>query len=107
MATAFTWTFPTVEKAPHADGLEDVIRVVHWRLRAERDGLAAERYGSVSLPPAVAATFKPFAEITKADVLGWVEANMGDDVAALKAGLEAELDALADPPVVAVAPPFA
>jgi hypothetical protein len=102
--TTFTWTFPAVEKIPSLDGLTDVIRTVHWRLRAERDGETAEIYGSETLAPAVAATFLPFAEITKEVVTTWIETHIGDRLAEGKANLETQLDAKLDPAIIATTP---
>lgn len=98
MTTQYIWTFPSVEIVPQEGNLENVIRTVHWRLRAERDGVSSQEiYGSETLAPAVAATFRPLDQITKEIVTGWIEAHMGDRVAAAKVMLDAEIDAQLTP----------
>lgn len=79
-----------------SDGdLANVIETVHWRLQATDGEHTADVYGSVGLDAPEAETFKPFEEITQADVEAWLEAKL--DVDSLKAGLDAQLESIKNP----------
>ena len=62
--------------------LSNVIETVHWRYQATDGEHTADVYGSVGLEAPDAESFKPFEEVTEADVIAW---------------LEAQLDAIANP----------
>ena len=76
-------------------GLEKVIESIHWRYQAEDGELIADVYGSVGLEAPDAESFKPFEEITEADVISWLESKL--DVEALQAGLDAKLESIKNP----------
>ena len=75
--------------------LENIIETVHWRYQAIEGELIADVYGSVGLEAPDAESFKPFEEITEADVIAWLESKL--DVEAMQSGLDAQLDAIANP----------
>jgi hypothetical protein len=63
----------------------------------------ASSYGTCGFTPDTEKEgFVAFNELTEASVLEWVQATM--DVEALEAGLDAQLEALANPPTVAGMP---
>ena len=98
MSTTYTWNVNTMDTAPSQDGLSDVVKVIHWRLTATNDTHTAETYSTVSLDAPSAESFTAFASLTEAQVIAWVESKV--DVDALKAGLDAQLVTLANPPIV-------
>ena len=76
--------------------LSNVIESVHWRYQAEdADGNIADVYGSVGLEAPDAESFVAHEDLTQADVEAWLEAKL--DVESLKAGLDAKLEAMANP----------
>ena len=87
MATEYTWTIAQCEHEVSTGG----IIVAHWRVVAADGDFTASAYGSVGLTPDPASpNFRPYDQVTEADVLGWVwgvvdkaciEANLGDQVA--------------------------
>ena len=77
-------------------GLENVIESIHWRYQAEdADGNIADVYGSVGLEAPEADSFTAFNDLTQADVEAWLESKLV--VESLKAGLDAQLEAMANP----------
>jgi len=88
MAITYTWNCTTVDTYPTKSDQTDVIFNVHWRLNGvddTEDENVGDSYGVVSLDTEDLSTFTAFADITEADVIGWVEAALGEDqVAALK-----------------------
>ena len=75
--------------------LSNIIETVHWRYQAIEGELIADVYGSVGLEAPDAESFKPFEEVTEADVIAWLESKL--DVEAMQSGLDAQLDAIANP----------
>lgn len=77
MATTYDWTISALDVEKQKDGLEDVVITVHWRLRAtdDTDGLTAETYGADSLGVPDSDNFTALADLTKEQVVGWLEAS--------------------------------
>ena len=106
MAIGYTWNVSTVDTYPTLDGNADVVYLVHWRLTAEDDAnqdadgnnWTASSYGTQSVDTSDLSSFTSFADLTSSDVQGWVETAMGSDaVTALKAGLDAQIEAKINP----------
>ena len=106
MANTYTWDCKTVDVYPTHDSHSDVVYNVHWRLNAEDDAnqdadgnnWTASSYGTQALDTADIADFTAFADLTSSDVQAWVEAAMGEEaVTALKAGLDAQIEAKINP----------
>jgi hypothetical protein len=104
MAITYTWNCTTVDTYPTKDDKADVIFNVHWRLNGvddTEDKNVGDSYGVVSLDTEDLSTFTAFADITEADVIGWVEAALGEDqVAAIKASIDAQIAEKITPTVV-------
>jgi hypothetical protein len=75
--------------------LSNIIETVHYRYQATDGEHTADVYGSVGLEAPDAESFKPFEEVTEADVIAWLEAKL--DVEAMQEGLSKQLDAIANP----------
>lgn len=83
-----------------ADGF---VTVVHWSVTKTSGEFTASQYGTESFTEE--GTFKPFSELTEADVKGWLTTRWGaEGVAAKEAALDAQLANLANPPVVSGLP---
>jgi hypothetical protein len=104
MAITYTWDCKTVDTYPTKSDKTDVIFNVHWRLNGvddTEDENASDSYGVVSLDTEDLSTFTAFADITEADVIGWVEAALGEEqVTALKASIDAQIAEKITPTVV-------
>ena len=95
MAT-YKWVISDLTAKIQDGELSNVIETVHWRYQAEdADGNVADVYGSVGLESPDAESFISHEDLTQADVEAWLEAKL--DVEALKAVLDAQLDAIANP----------
>ena len=75
--------------------LSNIIETVHYRYQATDGEHTADVYGSVGLEAPDAESFKPFEEVTEADVIAWLESKL--DVEAMQEGLSKQLDAIANP----------
>lgn len=80
------------------------VTVCHWRTEKTAGEHTASQYGTESFE-ATEGTFVPFEQLTETMVKGWLTERWGTDgVAAKEAALDAQLAALANPPVVSGLP---
>lgn len=84
-----------------ADGF---VTVVHWSVTKTSGEFTASQYGTESFTHD-AGSFKPFDQLTEAEVKGWLTDRWGTEgVAAKEAALDAQLANLENPPVVSGLP---
>jgi hypothetical protein len=95
MATTYKWVISDLQAKIQDGELSNVIDTIHWRYQATDGEFTADVYGSVGLEAPEADSFIPADELTVADVEAWLEAKL--DIEALKEGLDAQLDAIANP----------
>lgn len=102
MANVYSWVISQLECYPEHDGKQDVVFTVHWRRQAsDNDGHMADVYGSQAVTLDADAPFTPFANLTQAQVEGWLESAMGaEHVAGIDAGLDKQIADQVSPPVV-------
>ena len=105
MTTTYKWNVNTMDVATSSDGLSNVVKVIHWRLSAVNESYYTDTYSTVSLEAPDAANFIEFDALTEEQVIAWVESKL--DVVTLKAGLDAQLALLANPPIVVKYAPWA
>jgi len=106
MANTYKWIISGLNAKIQDGELSNVIESVHWRYQATSDQvqvdsfgnespIIADVYGSAGLEAPDAESFKPYEEITQADVEAWLESKLV--VEQLQAGLDAKLEAMANP----------
>ena len=82
-----TWTIANLERNTDDGG----VVVAHWRCTAEDGEYTASSYGTVGFTPDASADgFIAFDNLTEADVLGWVYAEV--DQAETEAALDANIE---------------
>ena len=87
MAVTYTWVIQTVENTIATGGID----TIHWRCNAVDGDHSAGNYGTVNCTPDPdASDFIAYADVTEANVLGWVQAVVGKDVTETK--LQAMID---------------
>lgn len=107
MATEYTWSIAQLDCYPEHEGHSDVVFTAHWRLTGVDGEHTGSVYGTVGLTLDPEAEFTPFADLTEAMVIGWVQNAMGEEaVAAHEANVAAQIEALINPPVVRPALPW-
>ena len=92
-----TWTIATLERNTDSD--QGVI-VAHWRVTEEEtvgeNTYSASSYGTCGFTPDPSASdYIAYSDLTEADVLGWVWAEVDQD--AIEAGLTANIDEQKNP----------
>jgi hypothetical protein len=92
MATEYNWSVAMTEYTK-ADG---GIFTAHWRVSAVDGDFTASSYGTAGFTPdATSPDFKPYDEVTEAEVLGWVWGSVDKDET--EANLAAQIDAQKNP----------
>jgi hypothetical protein len=75
--TIFQWVISSLNCAVESEGLPDVINQIHYRYNAtqEHDGKVyfADTYNVVSVAQPNPQNFIPYADVTEADVINWLE----------------------------------
>lgn len=104
----YNWTFPALEAYPQHEGATDVVFTVHYRMDGDDgQGHSAGVYGCVGVTYEGGSSFTPYANLTKKQVQGWVEAALGEKtVAAMKANIDGQIENQINPPSVTLPPPW-
>ena len=75
--TLFSWVISELNCAVESEGLPDVINMIHWRYNATQvDGdktYFADTYGASGVAQPNPQNFIPYADVTEAEVIGWLE----------------------------------
>jgi len=101
MAVTYDWVISQLECYPLKDKKTDVVFNVHWRYTAKDGDYYSDVYGSQVLSTDNLKNFKPYADLTKDDVVAWLEDTMGEEkIAQFETSLAAGIEAQKNPPVV-------
>lgn len=108
MSNTYNWVISQLECYPQHEGHTDVVFTVHWRRQAtDGNGHTADTYGSQPVTLAPDAPFTPYADLTEAQVIGWLEDAFGPEtLEAQKAALDKQIEDQINPPVVRPALPW-
>jgi hypothetical protein len=104
-----TWGIVQLDAYPEKDGLTDVVFTVHWNLTGDDgEGHTGYAYGSVGVTLDEGGAYTPFADLTQAQVVGWVKESLGaEQVASLEAGIANQIEQQINPTVVTPPLPWA
>lgn len=101
MAITNVWSIQQLDAYPELDGETDVVFVCHWTLAGTDGTYAGSVYGSSGVMFNEGSTFVPYASLTEAQVIGWVQDALGEDqVASYEANVAQQIADQQDPPVV-------
>jgi len=108
MANTYTWFFPTLTAYPTYESQTDVVYVVHWILSgSDGNGHTGQVYGTVSLTYTAGSPFTPYAQLTEAQVQGWVTTALGvEQVTAYEANIDQQIEQQINPTSVNLPPPW-
>jgi hypothetical protein len=107
MTIAYTWQFDSLDVYPTYETVTNAVESMHWRLTAD-DGIGhqAQAYGEQKTGAIDVNNFIPYEELTLADVQGWCETQMGDQVDVVKVALVGQINEQIAPTIVSLAPPW-
>jgi len=101
MANTYNWIISCLECYPEHEGHTDVVFTCHWRRQATDGTHTADIYGSQSVTLDPDAPFTAYADLTEAQVIGWLEAAFGaETLAAQVASLDKQIEDQINPPVL-------
>lgn len=102
-----TWTVESMQTAPQEGGLPDVVKLVFW-LCTDTDGTNEARLGGKTEIPLSVSNFTPYDQLTEAQVIGWVQDELGpEEVARIEASLADQIAYMANPPIIVLPLPWA
>jgi hypothetical protein len=100
----YTWVIVQLDCAPNYEGLQDYVVNVHWRYGAQFESYYTDMYGSQSFSEVAGPNFTPYAELTKLQVIGWLEESM--DVTQMQNQLAISIENMVNPPIVVLPLPW-
>ena len=101
MTITNTWAIVQLDCYPELGGETEVVFTVHWTLAGTDGTYTGSVYGSQTITIDPAAPFTPYADLTEAQVIGWVQSAMGaEQVASYEANVATQIENQIDPPVV-------
>lgn len=107
MAITNTWTIVQMDAYPEYDGEANVVFTVHWTLVGTDNTYSGSVYGSVGVNLNEGATFTPYADLTEAQVIGWVQDALGEEaIIEYEANVAQQISNQIDPPVVTPSLPW-
>jgi hypothetical protein len=95
-----TWDIAQLERhLPDGETCPDgAVYIVHWTASLEEDGETAGAYGSIGLGDHDPASFTPFSELTKEEVVNWTLTALGiDQVVSIEEALHNEIQQKVNP----------
>jgi len=112
MTNTYTWDFPQIDTAPAEGDLTNVAKTIHWRFVAVSDSetneegqaLSVSAYGTAGAGEVDADTFVAFDDLTKDWCKEKVLAGLEKTEAELQEILDAQIESIANPPVVGKLP---
>lgn len=108
MTTTYEWVVSQMDTKPQEGNLIDVVVTIHWRRNAvavEGDKTYyADIYGAMGCATPSDTDFTAYPDLTFEQVCGWLDA--GNDVEALDANLDAQIENQLNPPIVAYPLPW-
>lgn len=100
---AYSWVIAALDCKVNENNLQDVVYNVHWIYSATNsDDISAQIYGAQAVSSPSEEAFTPYDELTKEQVVGWLEASM--DVPAMNLMLDNQIELIVNP--VDVTPPL-
>ncbi len=101
----YKWVIAQLDTAPSQDGLTDVVKTIHWRYQAQDAEYFADVNNAMPCATPSETDFTAYPDLTEDQVISWLEA--GNDVDALKANLDAQIEQQKNPPIVNLPLPWA
>jgi hypothetical protein len=99
----YTWTIVALDCKVSENNLQDVVYNVHWQYTATNEnGITATDMGVQYVSPPSTETFTPYSELTKEQIIGWLDVCM--NVPAITADVDNKIKLIINP--VDVTPPL-
>lgn len=100
MSITYTWNITQLETAPSENGLEHVVKFIHWKYHATDGAYTTDIIGIANLDPPDPMAYTPYMSLTKEQVIIWLEAKLAPELDELKMALDHKLQNIITPPIV-------
>ena len=112
MSITNTWNIVAMDCVPSVDNLTDYVVTAHWTLTGTDTATPPNTgsvYGTVSFEVNPdKPDYTPYADLTLAEVVGWVQGALGaEQVAAYEANVATQIENQINPPIVQPPLPWA
>jgi len=108
MSISYTWSINQLAVLPSYDDKTDVVAKVSWSYRGvDANGVGSSRGGNTEVTYNPKDKFTPFADLTEAQVLGWVkDAVTSDQIAEMETDIIGDINWQKQPSNEPVTPPL-
>lgn len=107
MANTYKWAICALNCQPEKEGKKDVVVHIQWRRQATDGKYIGDIYGEQNIDLSPDDNFTPYDKLTPAQIEGWLEAAIGaEEIAALDAALDKQIEDQANPSVVSLPLPW-
>lgn len=100
----FTWVIPQLDCIPSTEGSPDYVLNVHYRYQASYQNTIVDTYGVISFGEYKGEEFIPFEELTKENVISWLEFLLNTQE--LKEKLVRLINDVINPPIISLQLPW-
>lgn len=94
--TSFTTTITAMYTLPQVEGQTDVVVNAMWEVTGVQDTYTASIYGNSQFTITQGSGFTPYADLTQAQVIGWIPE---DQIVSAQACVQGQIDSMITPPV--------
>ena len=94
--TNFTTTITQMYTLPQVDGQTDVVVNAMWEVTGVQDTYTASIGGNSQFTITQGSGFTPYADLTQAQVIGWIPESQ---ITSAQACVQGQLDSMVNPPV--------
>jgi len=98
MANTYSWKINALDAKIHENDLDNVIYTVHWSFIGQDDSeepVSASSIGTLGVQYTEENPFIPYEDLTKEDVVGWLEDGL--DVDSMKENLDNQIELKKNP----------
>jgi hypothetical protein len=74
----YNWIISQMDTVPEANGLTDIVSVIHWRCNLEEEP-SIDAYGTVVLHELDSDNFVEFEDLSEEQVINWVKSSLGNE----------------------------
>lgn len=105
MANTYTWSIPQkgLIAMPTLNGQNNVVVLVRYTVTGTDGVYTASINGTAQLNYAEGTPFTPFANLTEAQVMSWVQASESNLVSNTQAQIDQKIANMANPPIIPIA----
>ena len=109
MSTTYTWTINALNCIPDLNGKLNYVVVSHYNCTGTDGTYTGSVYNTTSFTvDPEKPNYTPYADLTEAEVIGWVQATLGPDtVEATYANIASQIQNQINPPIVTPPLPWA